>query len=142
MENVLLSLRYPKYDLEALDSLTGGAIAESIEQHTREKEEEFKKDLESGAYVPIEGREVSKNYFIDHCKRFSRDFEVDLDLIERDTCITADFYFDTMTMFSHLISAMIMAEEIMITPQNEDGRTVLGLRYNTHYKSPLKKTEE
>ena len=87
-------------------------------------------------YKPIEGRDKSKHRFIELVRDFSEDFEVDLDVTETDVCIIADFYFDTVGYFSHLITAMIMADNIFVTPQTTSGRSILTLIYNTHSRTP------
>lgn len=129
---MLYSLRYPKLDLEAIDKISNGAFTEKLEKQSRESAARFDKMINNGTYSPIPGRDVSKHRFIELAKRFSEDFCVDLDIIENDICITADFYFETIGIFTHLISAMIMADEIVIIPETFEERAILGLIYNTH----------
>lgn len=135
-EKLLLSLRYPKIDLNAIDELLNGAITEKIEDKIQDCLEKIDDPINKWGYKPIEGRDKSKHRFIELVRDFSRDFEVDLDVTETEICIIADFYFDTVGYFSHLITAMIMADNIFVTPKTTNGRAELTLIYNTHYLPP------
>lgn len=135
-DKLLLSLRYPKIDFEAADELLNGALTENLNDKIQQCLDSIKDPINKGGYIPIEGRDSSKHRFIELVRDFSRDFEVDLDVTETEICIIADFYFDVVGYFSHLITAMIMADNIFITPKTTDGRAELTLIYNTHYLPP------
>ena len=135
-DKLLLSLRYPKIDFEAADELLNGALTENLNDKIQQCLDSIKDPINKGGYIPIEGRDRSKHRFIELVRDFSRDFEVDLDVTETEICIIADFYFDVVGYFSHLITAMIMADNIFITPKTTDGRAELTLIYNTHYLPP------
>ena len=131
-EKLLLSLRYPKLDLDAIDELLNGAVTEKANAEIQRCLENISDPINKLGYRPNKGRDKSKYRFIELAENFSRDFEIDLDIVETDICIIADFYFDTVGCFTHLISAMLMADRIMIIPQTVDGRAILSLVYNTH----------
>ncbi|MBQ4562044.1 MAG: hypothetical protein IJA55_06965 [Clostridia bacterium] len=135
-EKLLISLRYPKIDFQAVDELLDGAVTEKTEEKIKSCLDRINDPINKGGYKPIEGRNKSKHRFIQLVREFSEDFEIDLDVTETDICIIADFYFDTVGYFSHLITAMIMADNIFVTPQTTDERSILSLIYNTHSKSP------
>lgn len=135
-EKLLLSLRYPKIDFEAADELLDGEVTKKLEKEIKACIERIDDPINKWNYKPIEGRDKSKHRFIELAKSFSEDFEVDLDITETEICIIADFYFDTVGYFSHLITAMIMADNIFVTPQTTSGRSILTLIYNTHSKTP------
>lgn len=135
-DKLLLSLRYPKIDFEAADELLNGTLTENLNDKIQQCLDSIKDPINKGGYIPIEGRDRSKHRFIELVRDFSRDFEVDLDVTETDICIIADFYFDVVGYFSHLITAMIMADNIFVTPQTTHGRAELTLIYNTHYLPP------
>ncbi len=135
-EKLLLSLRYPTIDFESVDELLNGTLTEKMKEKIKRCLENINDPINKWGYKPIEGRDISKYRFIELVKDFSEDFEVDLDVTETDICIIADFYFDTVGYFSHLITATIMADNIFVTPQTTDGRAILSLIYNTHSRPP------
>lgn len=135
-EKLLLSLRYPKIDLIAMDKLLDGAVTEKTNMEIQRCLDKFSDPINKLGYRPIEGRNKSKYRFIELVKKFSKEFQIDLDVVETDICIVADFYFDIVGYFTHLISAMIMADKIMVLPQTTEGRAILSLVYNTHSRIP------
>lgn len=135
-DKLLLSLRYPKIDFKAADELLNGTLTENLKDKIQHCLDIIKDPINKGGYIPIEGRDKAKHRFIELVRDFSEDFEVDLDVTETDICIIADFYFDTVGYFSHLITAMIMADNIFVIPQTTDGRAILSLIYNTHSRPP------
>lgn len=135
-EKLLLSLRYPKIDIDAIDKLFNGVLTEKTNMEIQRFLDNISDPINKLGYKPIEGRDKSKHRFIKLARNFSRDFKIDLDVVETEICVIADFYFDIVGCFTHLISAMIMADKITIIPQTTDGRAILSLIYNTHSKMP------
>ena len=133
---------YPKLDIESLAEQLKDEVKDNYK--SEENKSIFRRFIENAekcVFVPLTQRNELKKVFIQQAIECSRDYELDLELVDTSISVEARFSFDYGPLYEHLKGVLILADETDFEKGLNGKDLSVILVFKTH-KAVLKNNDE
>lgn len=133
MDKILYEMRYPKDDPEELQTWVDEIHTEMATCGPLPSFDSFLNRLyQNMAYIPLPSRQASAKKFIATAIRLSKEYQLDVKIVEHFERISVVYYFDGCSSMGFLKEILCQSDDIAIFTDEGGFEIGLHLEYYTH----------